>query len=247
MQTLKRDAPIPLYYQLKRFILSKIETKEWPPGYKVPSEEQLASDFGISRMTARQALTELVNEGLLYRQQGRGTFVAGPKITQHLAKITSFTEDMVSQGKKPEARLLEKCIARADDEVAAKLNLEPETQVMLIDRLRLADGEPLALETAYVVPFFCPSLLSDDLRGSLNSIIQNKYGHRFAYALQTLEASIASDEEAELLGVPKRAPVLRMERVYFLQDGRPIMYVASVYRGDKYRFTVTLEGNSHSS
>ncbi|NPV81749.1 MAG: GntR family transcriptional regulator [Firmicutes bacterium] len=194
-------------------------------------------------MTVRRSLMELTGEGILYRQQGKGTFVAGPKIIQHLAIITSFTQDMLARGMKPSSRVLEKGFLNAPKGLADKLKTAIGEPVIFIDRVRLADSKPMAIETAYVVYRLCPTLIDDDLEGnSLNALIESKYGQKFAYAIQTLEAALASGRDAQLLTIAEGDPVLRMERIYHSMDGTPIMFVVSTYRADKYKFTVTLEG-----
>jgi len=135
-----RNHPLPLYYQLMHELRLRIERGEWKPGDLFPPERELSETYGVSRMTVRQALAELVNDGLLRRDQGRGTFVAKPKLRKRLFRLTSFTEDMRARGKQPGARVLRAEMALAKPKVAEMLQTGPEQLVAVIERLRLADG-----------------------------------------------------------------------------------------------------------
>ena len=229
--------PLPRYYQLKEIIRERIRSGEWTPGALIPSERELCERYGISRMTARQSVTELVNEGLLYREQGRGTYVGRPKIPQQLLRLTGFTEDMKAREQRPGAQVLTAEMWPADDVTAERLRIRAGQPVFRLRRLRLADAEPLALETSCISFIGCERLLEHDLeRHSLYHLLEVAYDVPPLEAEQELEADLAREEEAELLEVAVGSPVLRTRRVTSTRRSQPIEYATSVYRGDKYRF-----------
>ena len=236
-----RRHPVPLYFQLKTWLLEMIENDELKPGDCIPSERELSEKHNISRMTVRQAVSELVHEGLLVRKQGKGTFVAEPKIEQGLLELTSFTEDMRQRGLSPSTRPLGVHAEPASKRVARALDLGIDTRVVVVERLRLADGVPMALERSHLAYEVGVPLLDEDLSGSLYDVIENKFGIQLARARQTLEPVSATANEAEILEVEEGAPLLALERTSFSSLGRPIEFVRSLYRGDRYKFVVELQ------
>ncbi len=241
MAGIDRDGPVPIYYQLKQIIRQKIEAGEWQPGQIIPSERELCAEHGISRMTVRQALVELVNEGWLRREQGKGTFVAHRKIEQRLATLTSFSQDMAARGKQAEAKVLRQEMAPASPDVAAALGLAEGAPVLLIERLRLANGEPLALETCHLSVPGCAGLLAEDLAGqSLYGVLVRNYGLVPSRASQQIEAAICEPRPMHLLGLRRGAPVLLIHRTTLSQAGVPFEHTISIYRGDKYVFHAEL-------
>src|SRR3989442_12850833 len=146
MNAIYRNSPLPRYYQLKEIMRERVRAGEWQPGDLIPSERELGETYGISRMTARQAITDLVNEGLFYREQGKGTFVSRNKITQQLIHLTGFTEDIRARGQRPGTRVLSAEMRLADEPTAERLRINPGALIFHLQRLRLADGEPLAIE-----------------------------------------------------------------------------------------------------
>ncbi len=234
---------LPLYQQLKATVEDQIDTGEWLPGTRVPSERELCEQYHISRITVRQALTELVVAGRLVRTQGRGTFVAYPRIEQHLSRLTGFTQDMHARGQRPGATVLQLECIPALPNVARALQLKRGDWVILLKRLRLADGEPLAVETAYLPDGVCHSLLKEKLGGrSLYDLLRKNYDIIPTRAEQQLEAVACPSAEAKLLGVRKGSPVLHIHRTTYGRDGRPFETVESFYRGDKYVFHAELKG-----
>lgn len=217
---------------------------EWAPGDLIPSERELCERYGISRMTARQSITELVNEGLLYRQQGKGTYVGRPKIAQQLLRLTGFTEDMRAREQKPGARVLSAEMWPADETTAERLRVKVGQPVYRLRRLRLADSEPLALETSCISFIGCERLLDHDLeRDSLYLLLATAFDIPPLEAEQELEADLAGTEEAHLLAVPVGSPVLRTRRVTVTRRNQPVEFATSVYRGDKYRFYTRMVRN----
>jgi GntR family transcriptional regulator len=232
-----KSGPLPRYYQLKEIIRERIRSGEWAPGSLIPSERELCEHYGISRMTARQSVGELVTEGLLYREQGKGTYVGRPKIAQQLLRLTGFTEDMRAREQRPGAKVLGAEMWPADETTADRLRIKVGQPVFRLRRLRLADAEPLALETSFLSFIGCERLLENDLeRDSLYQLLDVVYDVPPVEAEQELEADLAKSDEAELLGVEIGSAVLRTRRVTITRRQLPVEYATSVYRGDKYRF-----------
>lgn len=241
MNSLDTGSPVPLYYQLRKFITDRIDSGEWQPGDRLPSESELGQQFGISRTTVRQALGELTSQGLLARFQGKGTFVARPRIQQRLTQLTGFTQDMLARGLRPSSQLLDLKLVEAGARAAQGLRLKPGEQVVLLRRLRLADGEPMALETNYLLAGFFESLRAVDLtERSLYEVLRQECGVIPTTAAQQIEAVACPAEEAALLQVRKASPVLHMHRTSFDQNQRPFEQVESIYRGDRYIFYAEL-------
>lgn len=229
----------PRYYPLKRHLTELTRTLD--AGTVVPTERMLASAFETSRTTVRQALQELVVEGRLERIQGRGTFVARPKVAQRL-ELTSYTEGMRSQGLDPTSRLITLASARADVEVADRLAIAPGTRVVHLVRLRLVDDEPMAVERTYLAAARFPRLRQHLTRlGSLYAAFEEAYGVRLRDADETIETALASPEEAALLGVDTGLAMLLLSRHSFDLEGRPVEWGRSVYRGDRYKFVTHLQ------
>ena len=230
MSAIYRNSPLPRYYQLKEIMRERVQSDEWKPGDLIPSERELSEKYGISRMTARQAITDLVNEGLFYREQGKGTFVSQRKITQQLIRLTGFTEDIKTRGQKP------------DETTAEKLRIDPGTLIFRLQRLRLADDEPLAIELSQTSFKGCERLLEEDLeQNSLYRLLEAKYGIPLMEADQELEAGLASSEEAQLLKISVGRPVLFTRRTTYTERNEPIEYAKAVYCGNKYTFYTHLK------
>lgn len=234
-----RTARVPKYYRLKRHLLDMTETL--PPGTPVPPERTLASEFDTSRTTVRQALQELVVEGSTERIQGKGTFVAKPKVSQAL-QLTSYTEDMRAQGLEPTSQLLDIGYVTADDTLAGLLDITAGGRVLRIERLRLASGEPMAIETTHLSAKRFPALRRSLVKyTSLYTALAEVYGVRLAEAEETIETSLATPREAGLLGTDVGLPMLMLSRHSLDGTGQPVEWVRSVYRGDRYKFVARLK------
>lgn len=237
MSTIVRKSPLPRYYQLKEIMREKIHSGEWKPGDLIPSERELGEQYGISRMTARQAITELVSEGLFYREQGKGTFVSRHKITQQLLNLTGFTEDMRARGQRPGSRVVAARMIPADEGLADRLRIKPGQLIFCLQRLRLADDEPLAIEISNLSFIGCERLLEDDLeKNSLYRLLEEKYGQPLMEAEQEIEAGLMGAEEAGLLKVSPGSAALFIRRTTYTERDQPIEYAKSVYCGNKYVF-----------
>jgi GntR family transcriptional regulator len=232
---------LPRYYQLREILREQILGGQWSPENRLPSERELSEQYGLSRMMVRQSVTELVKEGLLYREQGKGTFIARPKITQQLLRLTGFTEDIKARSQRPTTKVLSAEMWATDSSVAENLRIKEGQLIFRLRRLRLADNEPLAVEMSLVNFIGCEKLLEEDLeQNSLYRLLETKYGLPPAEAEQELEAGLAREDEANLLKIEVGGPVLLTRRVTYTERGQPIEYAKSVYRGDKYKFYTRL-------
>jgi GntR family transcriptional regulator len=233
------DEPrIPKYYGMKQYVLEL--TRTLPAGSPVPPERTLSVEFGASRTTVRQALQELVLEGRVVRIQGKGTFVAKPKLVQEL-RLTSYTEDMRAQGLEPTSTLLEIGYVLADEVLSERLAIKLRARVLRIERLRLANGEPMAIEATHLSAKRFPGLRRQlERSNSLYAALSEKYGVRLLDAEETIETVPAPPREAHLLGTDVGVPLLLLSRHSRSDDGQPIEYVRSLYRGDRYKFVAHL-------
>ena len=242
MNAIFRKSPVPRYYQLKEIMRAKVRDGEWQPGDLIPSERELSEQYKISRMTARQAITELVNEGLFYREQGKGTFVSRHKITQQLLRLTGFTEDIRARGQRPGTKVLSAQMWPANEEIAERLHIKLGEMIFLVQRLRLADDEPLAIELSHISFPGCEKLLDEDLEhNSLYRLLETKYGMPLMEAEQELEAGLVGGEEAQLLKIPVGSPALYTRRTTYTERDQPIEYAKAVYCGYKYTFYTNLK------
>ncbi|WP_404330140.1 phosphonate metabolism transcriptional regulator PhnF [Mesobacillus maritimus] len=237
---INKNSPIPIYYQLAESIQKQIDSGDLQPGESLPSEREYAEKFEISRMTARQALNQLVNNGYLYRVQGKGTFVADKKIEKPLVGITSFTEDMLARGMKPSSELLHFELIPATEHIANQLQIKEHRPVYEIKRIRLADDVPMAIETNYISANLVKGLTEQIVNHSIYAYMENQLGLRIEQATQTIESSIAEPIEAQSLQIKPGVPVMRIQRIAYLHDGTPAEYVISSYRADRYKFMVQM-------
>ena len=238
---LDRNSPIPLHSQLRATIDRKIESGEWTPEAQVPSERELCEQFSVSRITVRQALHQLVTDGRLIRIHGRGTYVATSPLKKQLLPLVGFSEDMLQRGQKPGARVLRFESATASLAVAQALRLSAGEGVLVLRRLRLANGRPMALETVYLPEQIMPGLLDESLEDrSLYQLLRQKYGIRPARAVQQWQAVPCPSADSKLLDVKKASPVLQIQRTTFDSEGRPFEYLESFFRGDRYVFQAEL-------
>jgi GntR family transcriptional regulator len=209
-------------------------------GEAIPSERQLSADLGVSRLTVRAALDDLVREGHLVRRRGAGTFVSEPKIAQELT-MTSFTDDMRQRGLKPGSRTLELKVVTAGARLGRLLHVSPSEPVVVAKRLRLADQETMAIEELHVRQSLVPGLSARDLEnGSFYALLQERYEVSVVGGVQTVEPTVTDDEESELLGVPLHSPAFLFERITRSGPGEIVEYVRSIYRGDRYRLVSEL-------
>jgi GntR family transcriptional regulator len=238
---INKNSPVPIYHQLEEYIKQQIENGVLAEESVIPSEREFAERFQISRMTVRQAINNLVSEGYLNRQKGRGTFVTKKKVEQELQGMTSFTEDMLSRGMNPSSILLSFQILPADKKTALALRIEETDSIYKIKRIRLADGAPMALETAYIPVEIVPGLTEENSNLSLYQYIEENLALSISEATQEIEASTADHLDAETLEIKFGDPILLIERISYLQEGIPFELVKSTFRADQYRFVHTMK------
>lgn len=228
--------PAPLYRQLARLVRSAIAEEVLPEGAALPAERDLAVDYGVSRITVRKALAELVEEGLLTRRRGAGTVVAR-RIEKSFARISSFSEDMAARGRVPSSSWIARAAGLVTPGEAMQLGLSPGAPVLRFHRLRHADEAPMALEFS-TIPAWCLGGI-EDVADSLYAALAVA-GNRPVRALQRLRAVPVLGTHARLLGVDPGAPGLLIERAGFVRDGRACEFTQSYYRGDAYDFVAEL-------
>lgn len=237
-----KDSPLPLYYQLKQILIEQIEHGELEENDKLPTEKELCEQFDISRATVRQAMQELEKDELIYKIQGKGSFVSPKKLAQNLLNFYSFTDEMKKLGKVPSSIVLDFNIVNATEKIARKLNIESAERVYQFTRLRLADQEPMILETTYIPYTFFPGIFKDDLeKNPLYDILKNRYNIVFSKAEEVFSATFLSGDEAKLLKFIEGGPVLLVERLTYDSNERVIEYTKSLTRGDKFKYRVVLE------
>lgn len=243
--TLNKSNPIPLYYQLAERIKDQIQLGDLEPGTQLPSERELSEQAGISRMTVRQAIGYLVNQGVLETKQGIGTFVAEPKLAHDTLHLLGFTEEMMQQGGTATSQVLEQSMVIPPSQVAAELNLTREETTVKIVRLRLSGATPLLLETIFIPTALCPGLETKDLTTtSLYTILRQDYELHLQHTKQTLEATTANDYESALFGIEPGMAMILLEGVTYLAQKQPVEYFKAVYRGDRFKFKLESRQNS---
>jgi GntR family transcriptional regulator len=209
-------------------------------GDAIPSERQLGVDLGVSRLTVRAALDELVREGYLVRRRGAGTFVAEPKVAKGI-DITSFSDDMRDRGLTPGSRTIELRTIPAGARLGRILHVSPSEPVVAVKRLRLADGDPMAIELLHVRASLVPGLTGGDLeRNSFYDLLASRWDVSIVGGTQTVEPTVTNEEESAALGVPLHSPALLFERVTRTADGDIVEYTSSTYRGDRYRLVAEI-------
>lgn len=239
---LDKSTPVPLYYQLKELVLGAIASGEYAVGSTIPTEQELSQAFGISRTTVRQAITELVQEGRLYREKSKGTFVAEPKINQDfIQKLESFNEQIRRSGHRPWTEVLEMSVCQPPREIAEVLQLKNEEPALYIHRRRFADEDPIVTVQTYLPYGLCRGLQEEDwsqcsLYGALDCQEQTK----IRYVQRRVEAVQATKSDMERLQITADTPILHFRTVGYTAAQRPIEYSLARYRGDRSSFDVTV-------
>jgi GntR family transcriptional regulator len=209
-------------------------------GEAIPAERQLGADLGVSRLTVRAALDELVREGYLVRRRGAGTFVAEPKVAKGI-DITSFSDDMRARGLTPESRTLDLHVEMAGARLGRILHVSPSEEILSVKRLRLADGDPMAIELLHTLASLVPGLTGRDLEeNSFYDLLASRYGISIVGGTQTVEPTVTNEEESASLGVPLHSPALLFERLTRSSAGDPVEFTSSIYRGDRYRIVTEI-------
>lgn len=240
---LDKNSCVPLYHQLKNKLLEMIE-KGYDVGDALPTETELEKMFNVSRMTVRLAVNALVEEDLLEKQQGRGTFVKKPKITQDLMTITSWTDDMIKRGLTPKTVDTAISLMSPPKKVRQLLKLNGKDKVVKIKRIRYASDEPMCIMTNYLAESYVPGLAEEGLKyESLYKTISERYGISFTLTEETVEAREATEYESEVLMIEEWSPVLVVTTVSYISDGTPIEVVNIIARADRYQYKNTLHAS----
>ena len=233
---LERSNPKPLYMQFEEIIRERIENEEWKPNNPIPSENELSKIYGLSRMTVRSVITQLVKEGLLYRVPGKGTYVLEPKITTKSLFYTGIREQLEQMGYEISTKVLNIREIEASDKIADKLQIKKNDFVYILERVRYLKSEPLSLHTSYMPISLCKGLENENLESEqLCVILQKSFNLARNKVVETLESSVAAAAEAKLLNVKPGYPLLLLEDIIFSNDGNPFEYSKVLFRGDKIK------------
>ncbi|MGQ9637705.1 MAG: GntR family transcriptional regulator [Thermodesulfobacteriota bacterium] len=232
---------VPKYIQISHWLLEMIQKGRYGIHDKLPSESKLAELFQVNRNTVRQAISDLVAKGLIQKKNGVGSFVISQSQTPvkyTLQHISSFTDDMIRMGLRPQTKLIRKEVIQAPTEVAEKLILGREKRVVLTERLRLADGVPLVLERSYLPHKEFKEILKMRLTGSLYHLLTKRFHVDLHRSIQTFRAIALSEEDANFLEVSPKAPAIFLESIIYDSKNIPIEVLHAIHRGDKYVFEV---------
>jgi len=243
MTQINRTSKVPLYHQLYEILTDQIDRGVWKPGEMIPPEKDLGDQYQVSRMTVRQVLEILVNEGKIYRERGRGTFISHPTVEQAMVRIVSFTEDMQQRGFTPGTEVLSAELLPAPEDIAAKLEINAGEELARIKRLRLADGEPMSVEESYLIHQFCPGILKRSYaENSLRLTLEQEYGIKLTHAKQVIQALIPPKELSMILHLDSNSALLYVERTSYSQENIPAEYLRLYNRGDRYILYNDLRG-----
>jgi len=236
-----RDKAIPLYYQLETILRKKITAGDFSPEVPLPSEDALAVKYEVSRITVRQALSSLEQDGLVIRQRGKGTFVSENTITLELPRFSGSIEDLILMGKRTETKVIESSWIDPPDIIRERLRIK-DGQVLRIEKIRHIEGDPFSHVFNYLPPELGSNLPMDLVKSKpMLMILEDELGVRANEAEQTVEATIADAADAFLLDIRVGDPLLKAERTVYDVKGNPVEYVSVVYRADKYAFTMKLK------
>ena len=237
---LDKTTPLPLYYPIEQFLMENIESGQLAVGECLPPETELTELFGVSRATVRQSISNLVNQGVLIRQKGKGTFVQTPKVQgDSLQVLESFQEEMVKKGYRPETRVLEFQKIPGIPEINQKLGLKEDEELYFLRRTRSVNGEVVFTFRTYLPAIRFPGLLKEDFeKNSLYQRLEEGYGCRVNRVVRHIEARVADREEALLLGIERKSPVFHVAFTSYCNNTEPVEYSQTTYRGDRVEFVV---------
>jgi GntR family transcriptional regulator len=240
--SIDKTSPVPYYYQLRQLLERAVTSGALGVGQQIPTEAALCERFDVSRTVVRQTLSDLERQGLVTRIKGKGTFVAAPKLSEHLVQsLTSLHEDLTSRGERLETKVLRLEVQPVSPHVAELLRLPESEQIVLLERLRVVNGEPWVVTTAHMPHALCAPILELDMtHRSLFETYERELGFTLHRGSRAIEARVASGETAQQLGVPEGSPVLVFSGVTYIDDGRPLEYFVGIHRGDRSRFEVEL-------
>lgn len=238
-----KGSSVPLYLQIQTELEERIRSGEFLPGAQIPSEAQISTRYNVSRMTTRKALDTMVSKGILYRRKGKGTYVAETRFAYGLSTMLSFSQSFRAWGYEVTTRVLQRDVMPGTPDILEPLQLSPGSDVLMIRRLRILDGNPAALHTAYLpYPQYAALLEIDLSTESLLESIKNVSGVGVAYTRDSVQADLASFEEARLLTIKPNAPVLKVEGIAFADNHHHTRVTHASYRGDMFKLVVTNTG-----
>jgi GntR family transcriptional regulator len=236
-----KTSPIPVYYQLKNIILKKIQSGEFLEGGLIPSERELGDSLNISRMTVRQALNLLVQEGILYREKGKGTFVSKSKIVQN--NIESFSETVRQRGLEPSTEIIYFSKNENNQRIKEILDLQEMDTLYYLKRLRLASKVPIAIEEVFMPEKYFREFDKHNLSSSLYTLIREEYSYTLNYIDNTIQAAKPSNEEKVLFKISNATPVLKISGIRYSSSGIKLFYGNDTYRSDEYDYNVRIYMN----
>jgi len=243
MTELNRNSFVPLYYQLSELLREQIELGDLQPGQMVPSEHALCKKYHLSRNTAQLAIMKLVNEGILFRQQGKGTFVAEKKTFHHFQTTLSFQAELIGMKKDPETVLKTAKVTIPPDNICNLFSYPHQSEFYYIQRLRIVDNQPIAFQTSYLPSDLCPGLITWDLeKGSLFSLLRQKYHLKLMNADELITCSKADKFESSELQINDGDPIFRLERKTYLNTGQLIEFVRTILPGNKCNIQIKING-----
>lgn len=235
---LDKNSPKPLYAQLEDILRMAITNGKWQPSQLIPSENELSKEYGISRMTVRSVITTLVKEGLLYRVQGKGTFVAAPKISAKSPAYIGIREQLEDQGYTIATHVVDFSIINVDKKISELLNIPLSSNVVFIKRVRHADGKPVSIHLSYIPESLCQNLTLERIQDEqLCDVLKKDYNLGIDSVHETLESILATEEEAKLLGIEKGDPLLLLEEVSKTNTGITFEYHKILFRGDRIKLS----------
>lgn len=240
MKTVDKNNRVPMYYQLVDIIVELIETGVLEENKKIPSERELCTQYDISRATVRQAIQVLERDGYIYKKHGKGTYVSPKRMKQELLKFYSFTEEMKKLGKIPSSKVIDFQLITADEKIAKKMQTLEGEKLYKFTRIRLADEEPMMLETSYIPYERFPGILRGDLEeNAMYDIFTKRYNAVFTKAEECFRTVSTRSNEAKILNIKKNAPSMMIERWTFEKEVI-IEYTVGIARGDKFKYHVVL-------
>lgn len=226
---------LPVYIQIHNQLRHEIEQGKWQVGSRIPSERKLALAFNVSRMTLRQALQTLVDEGILERRVGAGTYVANQKVQEKVAGVTSFTDLMKAQGRKPSSKTISYHLARPSASESEHLQISEATQVLRMERIRYADNIPICFEVTTVPAALINDFSKKEVTRSFYHALERR-GYQLGGARQVVSATVANEQIAEYLKIHRGDAILLMRQITCLRSGHPFEYVRTQYVGDRFEF-----------
>jgi len=241
MEIIDREDPQKLYLQLFEILQKKIKSSEWALGSQIPTEEELCNMFGVSRATVRTAVLELVRQGYLKRQQGKGTYIYKNIVSEGLTMLTNFRELLFEAELTFSTDVLARTVMMPVDDLDVKLEIPKDKHIIYIKRLRSVEGEPVMLQESYIPYHVCPLLLEEEIEHqSLFDLFEKKYGIKVTRVKNYIEVAYVNSDEARLLGLPEGSATILLKQ-YLFSGEILVMYTRSIKRTDRFKFLMELQ------